>query len=91
MLTKPLVFTGRRLLVNYATSAVGKLRFELCDADGNPLSGFGLTACDALFGNEVEAAVRWRDDPDLTALAGQPVRLRVQLRDADLYSIRFAE
>ena len=91
MLTRPLTFTGRKLLVNYATSAIGKLRFELCDAEGTPLPGFELSACEALFGNEIETAVSWRDDPDLAALAGQPVRLRVQLRDADLYSIRFAE
>ena len=28
-------------------------------------------------------------DPDVSRLAGQPVRLRFVMKDADLYSIRF--
>ena len=33
----------------------------------------------------------WKDNPDLGALAGKPVRLRFVMRDADLYSIKFEE
>jgi hypothetical protein len=91
MLTRPLIFTGGRLLVNYATSAVGSLRFALCDEAGETIEGFGLGESELLYGNEIEHEVTWRDEPDLSALAGQPVRLRVQIKDADLYSIRFGE
>jgi hypothetical protein len=31
----------------------------------------------------------WKNTPDLTALAGKPVRLRFVMRDADLYSFKF--
>ncbi len=90
MLTRPLVFDGKRLVVNYATSAAGALRFELCDKQGAPLEGFTLADSEELFGNDVEHTVSWQGGGDLGALAGRPVRLRVRLHDADLYSIRFA-
>jgi hypothetical protein len=90
MLTRPLVFSGDRLVVNYATDAVGWLRFELCEPDGTPIDGFTLVDSQALFGNEIEHTVAWRSGTDLSALAGRPVRLRVRLENADLYSIRFA-
>lgn len=90
MLTRPLIFTGDRLVVNYATSAVGWLRFELCDEAGQAIEGFSRFDSEELFGNELEHQVTWRGGGDVGALAGRPVRLRVQLQDADLYSICFA-
>lgn len=90
MLTRPLIFSGERLVVNYATSAVGWLRFELCDEAGEPLPGFSAFDSELLFGNEIEHTVTWRASSDLSALAGRPVRLRAQMQDADLFSIRLA-
>ncbi len=89
-LTRPLIFTGNRLVVNYATDAVGRVHFELCRADGSAIEGFSLADSEMLFGNELEHAVSWNGSSDIGALAGQPVRLRVLLENADLYSIRFA-
>ncbi len=89
-LTRPLIFSGNRLVVNYATDAVGRVHFELCRADGSPIEGFSLADSEMLFGNELEHAVRWNGSSDIGALAGQPVRLRMLLENADLYSIRFA-
>ena len=40
--------------------------------------------------DEIERAVTWRGNSDVGALAGRPVRLRFVMKDADLYSIRFA-
>ncbi|MFP4250246.1 MAG: hypothetical protein ACLFU7_11345 [Armatimonadota bacterium] len=91
ILTRPLVFTGERLVVNYATDAVGWLRFELCEVDGTPIDGFSMVDSEMLFGNEIAHEVAWRSEGDLSALAGQPVRLRVRLENADLYSLRFAD
>ena len=33
--------------------------------------------------------VRWSGGPDLSRLAGIPLRLRFVLKDADLYSLQF--
>jgi len=82
LLTRPVTFQGRRLLLNYATSAVGAVRVVVCDEAGNALPGYGLGDQAPLFGDELEAEVRWRGGSDVTALAGRPVRLRIQLLDA---------
>ena len=91
LLTRPFVFKGERLTVNYATSAIGSLRFELCDVDGGVIKGFAMDESETLFGNEIEHSVTWRRGGDVSPLAGKPVRLRVRLFDADLYSFRFGD
>jgi len=91
IVTPPLVFTGRRLTLNYSTSAVGSVRVELQDAAGQPLPGFELHRCGEIFGDEFEREVAWEGAPDLAALAGRPARLRFVLSDADLYSFRVVE
>lgn len=91
MLTRPLVFDGSELILNYSTSAAGSLAVELQGPDGGALPGFGLEDCLPLVGDEIEGIVRWRHGEDLRAVAGRPVRLRFVLRDADLYSMRFRD
>lgn len=88
-LTRPLVFAGRELEINYSTSAAGWLRIEITDEAGNPLPGYSLADSAEIAGDEIEGAARWRNGSDLSALAGKPVRLRIRLRDADLYALRF--
>jgi hypothetical protein len=88
-LTKPLIFSGKELVINYSTSAAGSVAVEIQDASGKPLPGFTLVDCPEIFGDETERVVAWEDGSDVSALAGQPVRLRFVLKDADLYSIRF--
>ena len=88
-LTKPLVFEGQELALNYSTSAAGTVRVELTDAGGQAVPGFELESCPEIYGDEIEQVVEWDGQPDLAKLAGKPVRLRFQLKDADLYSIRF--
>ena len=90
VLTRPFTFTGKSLSVNYATSGAGSARFELCDGAGKPLEGFSLADSEVLFGDEIAHTVSWRGGNDVGTLAGRPVRLRVRLEDADLYSFRFA-
>ncbi len=91
MLTRPFQFAGKTLVVNYATSAIGSLRFELCDAEGKPYEGFSYADSEVLFGDEIAHTVSWNGETDVHALAGKPVRLRVRLKDGDLFSFRFAE
>ncbi len=89
LITKPLVFEGERLVLNFATSAAGTIRVELLDAAGRQIDGFTLADCDEVFGDEVQRVVTWNEGADVSALAGTPVRLRLTLKDADLYSFRF--
>ena len=91
MLTKPLTFTGKRLDINYATSAAGGIRVEVQGEDGKPIPGYALDDCLEIIGDEITRTVAWKNGENLSSLAGRPVRLRFVMHDADLYSIRFEE
>jgi hypothetical protein len=90
MTTKPLTFQGSRLLLNFATSAAGGVRVEIQRPDGTPVPGFALADCTELIGNEIERAATFAGG-GLDALAGQPVRLRFVMKDAELFALRFAD
>ena len=91
LITKPLVFSGRELELNYATSAAGSLRVEIRDAGNRPIPGYTLREAVDIFGNRIAGRAAWKTGVDVGQLAGRPVRLRFVMRDADLYSIRFTE
>jgi hypothetical protein len=88
-ITRAFTYSGRTLSINYSTSAGGGLRFELQDASGVALPGCELDACDPIYGDSIRQQVAWKDAPDLSRWEGRPVRLRIELRDADLYSFQF--
>jgi hypothetical protein len=91
LLTKPFEFSGKRLSLNFATSAAGNVFVELTDAAGLPLPGFSFAENDELFGDSLDRTVTWRENSDVSALAGKPVCLRLRLRDAEVYSFQFGE
>jgi len=101
LITKPLIFEGDSLSLNFASSAAGDLRVELQSVDGTPIPGFTLDDCPPIFGDSVDRQVVWSAAPatsdapstvtrPLAELANQPIRIRFHLRDADLYSFQFA-
>lgn len=89
MTTKPFRFTGRELTLSFATSAAGSIRVEVLDADGQALAGYRRSDATELVGDDVERVVTWKPGADLTKLAGQAVRLRFVMKDADVYSLQF--
>lgn len=89
MVTKPIVFSGKRLEINFATSAAGSIQVELQDASGKPIPGFGLADCPEIFGDRINQVVAWKQGSDVSQLAGKPIRLRFVMKDADLYAIQF--
>lgn len=89
--TRPLRLTGKRLLLNYSTSAAGSVQIELQDELGQPIPGFALADMPELYGDEFESACSWKGGSELGPLSGKVVRLRVAMRDADLYALRFAD
>ncbi len=89
VVTKPLIFAGDALFVNFSTGAAGTLRVEIQDASGQALPGFRLDDCPAIVGDSIEQRVDWKNSPDLGAAAGKRVRLRFEMQECDLYSLRF--
>ena len=91
MITRPLVFRGTELVINFATSAVGGVRVEIQDESGTPEKGFALADCREIIGDSIQRVVTWNGGSDVSRLAGKPLRLRFVISDADLFSLRFRE
>jgi len=89
MVTKPFTFEGKELEINYATSAAGSIKIEIQDVEGNPIPGFTLNDSQEIIGNEIKRIVSWDENTDVSALSSKPVRLKLYLKDADLYSMKF--
>jgi hypothetical protein len=64
---------------------------ELQDAEGKPLETRTLADCPDLRGDTTAGVVAWKTGADLGRLAGQPVRLHFELKDADLFSFQFRD
>lgn len=93
VVTKPLLFQGDQLVLNYIAwpAHSGEVRVELQDANGQPLEGLTLADCPPLRGDEIDAPVTWQSGATPGEYAGTPVRLRFQLKHADVFGFRFAE
>ncbi len=89
IITKPLVFSGSELELNYSTSAAGSMRVEIRDEENRPIPGYTLRDALDIFGNRISGRAVWKTGGSVTKLAGTPVRLRFVMRDADLFSFRF--
>jgi len=89
MITKPFTFEGKKLAINYSTSARGHIRLQFETPQGEVIEGFELKHCHEFIGNEIERHVTFHGSDNLSKLAGKSVRLRVIMQDADLYSIQF--
>ena len=89
MITKPLVFKGKELEINYSTSAAGDVKVEILDTNGNPIPGFKVSDSKIIIGNEIKRIVSWNQNTNVSSLAGKAIQLKFYLKDADLYSYKF--
>ena len=87
--TGPVKVTGRRLLLNLDTGALGELRVGLLDAAGKPMPGFDAAQCDYVQHNSTDAVVSWGGQADLSSLHGHDVQLIFRSNRTKLYSFRF--
>ena len=85
LVTKPLVFEGSKLHLNFSGSAFGYIYVDLLDEDGNPISGESFE----VFGDTIDREVFFADGSDFSAFAGKPVRIRFRRSDVKLYSMKF--
>jgi hypothetical protein len=89
LITKPLVFTGSHLELNYQTGPTGSVHIELQELDGTPIAGLTSSNCQPLSGDSISRQVKWDGETDLQALSGKPIRLVFKINDGNLYSFRF--
>jgi hypothetical protein len=81
IVTRPFIFEGKELSINFSTSAVGYLNFKLIGG------GQALNSVE-IFGDSLDRKVVF-ENGTVASLAGKPVVMEIIMRDADLYSFRF--
>ena len=86
--TKLLRLQGNRVVIN-AVAPLGSVRVEMLDRNGKTIPGFAAGDCDPFTGDALRHVMTWSGAGDVSALAGQCVRLRFHLQSAALYSFAF--
>ena len=87
--TPTVVFHGDHLTLNINTTAAGSAYVAVLDQKGAPILGYAIEDCDTIMINDVDHVVTWRGSPNVSSLAGKPVRLRFEMRSAKLYAFQF--
>ncbi|MBN2311450.1 MAG: exo-alpha-sialidase [Candidatus Hydrogenedentes bacterium] len=86
VVTAPLLLEGNALHVN-AFARPGQVRVEITDVEGHPIEGFTLADCVALENTDaVDYTMGWRGEHSLEGVRGRPIRLRLAVQGAKLYS-----
>lgn len=89
---KPLRYSGD-VVLNAEAAPGGSIRAELLDFGGNVLKGFEKESFTPIRGDGLRHELRWKSKTilDVAAHPGEkPVRLRFYLKNARLYSLRYA-
>ena len=90
LITRPFRFRGDSLAINMATSTAGSIRVEIQDSRGRPIPGFTLAESAEIFGDALDYPVQWKEQSNVSRLAGKTIRLRFVIHDADLFSLKFS-
>lgn len=82
VITKPFIFAGNRLEMNFKTAPGGMVQVEITSKDGrtNPALNSG-----PLSGDHLEKVVL----QNLHRIAGHPVLLKITIQNADVFSFKF--
>jgi hypothetical protein len=89
VITRPVQFTGSKLMLNYRAAPKGSIRVELQDADGQPIGQFTAADSQRLTSDSRDVIATWASGTDLASLANKSVRLRFVLNNAELFAFRF--
>ena len=79
--TKPITVESAEMRINFSTSALGGIKITLCDEAGSVITGYESYT---LFGDSVDRPVEFQKS--LSELIGKRVRLKIEMKDANLYS-----
>lgn len=89
--TPPLLYKGDILTLNAKADEGGSVCVELIDERDVPVPGRAREDCVPLAGDQRAAAVAWKDGSSVSSREGIPTRIAFQLRNASLYTFRFAK
>ena len=80
--TKPFIYDGDELIINFSTSAIGYLYIKIKDEDGNEINSYEI------FGDKIDRKVGFMDGSP-SQLKSKPVVMEIKMSDADIYSFKF--
>ncbi len=89
--TPPLIFDGNTLVLNADVRDGGDIRVAILDMDGRPVENRSIEDCVSVSGQKHVKQVFWKTDGDVSAWAGRPIRLRIELSSANLYAFQFQD
>jgi len=89
LLLLPFRFDGNSLQIEFSTADKGSIRVELRTFLDVPIKGYTLDDCVELRDHDQTSRVCWSGDTGLDSLAGQLIRMRIEIKNADLFSLRF--
>jgi hypothetical protein len=89
--TEPLIFKGDRLQLNIDCGAMGETWVEIQNQDFEAINGFRIKESTSVDRNGTAQEVWWNHGPDVSKLAGQPVRLHFKMRSSKLYGFQFIQ
>lgn len=87
-LTKILQCGANELEFNVSTAAGGAFQVEVCDEKGNPVPGYTFADMKVFYGDKISFVPDW-NGKKFSSLPYGKYRLRIKMREADLYSITF--
>ena len=82
-------FQGSRIELKARTMRGGSVEVELAER-GEPLPGFTFAECVPFAGDELWTPLKWQGRDDLSSLSGKSIDLRIRLRSAKVFAVRFA-
>ena len=64
MVTRPILFRGKALELNFSTSAAGSIRVEIQEADGTAVPGFSLAESREIIASPIDSEPRFAKPGD---------------------------
>ena len=86
--TRRFVAIGDTLVLN-AQATNGNIRVEAIDALGRVIKGFSKDDCKPITGDNTKHVVSWADSTNCHSLQARPIRLRIHMKRAKLFSFEF--
>ena len=93
VVTRSMRPSGKKLILNMqiAEGRNGEVKVEIMDPAHWPVSGFALGDADPLTKSGLDITATWKGSDNIGSVAGKPIKLRISLKNAQLFSVRFSD
>ena len=88
--TKPIFSTGEHLYINGRCRPDGYIEVEIMDSWNNVWDDFTRENCETFSGDSIRHRVKWSAGDSVSKIPGS-VKLRIHLRNAEVYGFEFGD